>query len=179
MGETPRSTMASSQSREARPTFRALGPFADEQALLLRQVQEDILDAAARRRRGPSLAHDFGRDSLGDLGEVARVVHQGDVRVAEDIYKAGADDHARCVYHLARRLCGNASGWRNLQHALTADGDIPVVPGIAGAINDLRAADQNVNVACRHLFTSRFEAGQPRGSLLHFLLFYKYSLSSF
>src|SRR5207248_381159 len=143
---------------QARPAFCALGPVAYEQAFLLRQVQKGILNAPACRCRCPSLAHDFGRDSLGDLGEGARVAHQGDVRVAEDIYKARADHHTLGVYHLARCFCGNASGWRDLQHAITTDGDVPIVPGIACAIHDLRAADQNVNVACRHLFTFHFYA---------------------
>src|SRR6266566_1991592 len=137
---------------QARPVSGAFGPVTDERPFLLRQIQEGIRNAPTCRRGGPTLAHDLGRDSLGDLGEGARVVHQRDVRVAEDVYEAWADHHARRFYHFTRRFRGKASGRRNLQHAIITDDYIPVVPGIACAIYDLRTADQNVNIACRHFF---------------------------
>ena len=76
--------------------------------------------------------------------------------MAQDVDKAGADYHPRRVYYLARRLLRDATRWRDLQHALAAYGDIPVEPGIAGAVNDLRAVDQYVYGACCHFCGPRF-----------------------
>ncbi len=138
---------------EARPALCALGPVADESPLLLRQVQEAILDAPTCRCRGPPLAHDLGRDPLCDFGEGARIVHQWEMGVTENVNEARADDHALRVHHLVRCLHGDASGRRDLKHTIPLDGDIPIEPRIAGTIYDLRTSDQNIDPVCSHFFS--------------------------
>src|SRR5258707_164394 len=94
---------------EASPALGARRPVADERAVFRRQVAEGVLNAAAGGRRGPPLAQDLSSDALSDLREGARIVHQWEVRVAEDIDEAGAGDHTARLQHLPRRLGGGGS----------------------------------------------------------------------
>ncbi|MFL5627981.1 MAG: hypothetical protein ACJ788_20580 [Ktedonobacteraceae bacterium] len=80
--------------------------------------------------------------------------------MAEDVNEAGADHHPRRVNYLARRLYRNTIRRRNLQHAISTDGYIPIEPRVASAINDLRTTDQNINLAYRHAFTPHYCVSQ-------------------
>ncbi len=138
------------------PAFRTFGPFTDENTSLLRKVQERVIDAPTDRGRGPSLAHDLGCNPLCYLGEGAWIVHQRNVRVAEDVNKAGASYHARRIYHLAGCLRRNASRRNNFYDAIPVNGNIPIEPGIAGPVHDFCSADQGVNSVYRHVSGSHF-----------------------
>src|SRR5438067_1271091 len=76
--------------------------------------------------------------------------------MTEDINEARTDDHPRSIYHLAGRLCRNASCWSDLHNMIAFQHKISIKPRVAGAIHDPGPADQNVDAACRHLRTSFF-----------------------
>ncbi len=139
---------------EPLPAASTLDPVRDEAAHGGGDLAEGILDLAAGRRGRPAFAHDLGRDALRHLREAARVVHQREDAVAEDVDEAGADDHAGGIHHLAGRIGRQTSGRRDRGDAVAGEGDIAVEPGIARPIHDARPANQHVDlsrrVPCRH-----------------------------
>ena len=73
---------------------------------------------------------------------------------AEEVAKASNEETAAIVARNPDRFSGLATvplqaperATRVLQHAIATNDHIPIEPWIAGAINNLRAADQNVNI---------------------------------
>ncbi len=102
-------------------------------------------DPPAEGRRRPDLAHDLGRHALGDLRQAAAVGHQRDDRVALDVDEAGAGDQPRRLDDLARPLGRQPPGRRDRDHPIPGERDIAPEPGVAGAVDHPRPADQHLD----------------------------------
>ena len=89
----------------------------------------------------PAIAHDLGGDALGQRAERATVEGDGQVGVGVAIDKAGAGDVSGGVDGL---FGGGGGEVANGGDATLLDGDVAFVGGLAGAVEELGVADQEI-----------------------------------
>src|SRR6185369_1365785 len=93
------------------------------------------------RGRKSTVAGDLQRDALADLRLRPRVERQREVGVRVDVDEAGRDDLAAGVDHPAGRP---RRARLERDEAAPVDADVGVAPGRAGAVDQVAAADQQV-----------------------------------
>ena len=93
------------------------------------------------RRDGAAFTGDLGRDALGHLRQDAIIDERVDLRLAHHVDEAGSDDEAAHVERLTRRGGAEESHGHD---PIAPNGDVSVMTGIAAAVDDPTALQDQV-----------------------------------
>jgi hypothetical protein len=90
-------------------------------------------------------SQDLGRDALGHFADDATVASEKRApRMTLDVDEAGSDDEPRGIDAASRIRAREPAAWGDASDAVATNADIPVEPGIPGAIDDAAARDDDV-----------------------------------
>ncbi len=109
---------------------------------MTRQLLDRAPTNEGRRRR--ALAHNLGRDALGDLGKGSPIDHEGPDRVAENVDEAGADDMTGCVHEFGCVAWVNGARRRQRGNAVAGQRYIAVKPRVTGPVYNAAACDETI-----------------------------------